>query len=289
MLLNDLAETLRAGGVNVHETEDWVGRNHGHLTSVECIVIHHTAGPATGDYPSLNTVMNGRSDLAGPLAQLGVGRSGAVYVISNGLAWHAGATKEPWQDNYHAIGIEVESTGTGVVWPDVQVQSTAKAVAALCRKYGVPVSRVLGHKEICYPVGRKIDPVGIPGDMAAFRALVQKYINNPSGDEFLMALTAAEQDDVLYASRNLARYIADTNQRIETLRAGVERLRPELVQLEGDPRVYITDGVGVFYRHVRNSLELASLLNKGAAPTKVVKTQAELDAYGVFVADTTTD
>jgi len=178
VLLNDMADALRAGGSAVEEVAGWIGRNHGSLIQVDSITIHHTATPATrtGDYPSLNTVVNGRSDLPGPLAQLGCGRSGRMYAISNGLAYHAGVVLQSWMDNSHAIGIEVESPGTGAVWPDAQVQGLAQAVASLCKHYGVPASRVVGHKEICKPVGRKIDPVGIPGDMAGFRALVQKYL-----------------------------------------------------------------------------------------------------------------
>jgi hypothetical protein len=192
MLLNDLDTTLRNAGLAVTEASGWVGHNHGAMTSVECIVIHHTAGAATGDYPSYNVVRNGRSDLAGPLAQLGCGRSGRMYVFSNGVAWHAGATLQPWMDNFHAIGIEVESTGTGVEWPLVQTHAAAKAAAALCRKYGVPSSRVLGHKEICSPPGRKVDPVGIIGDMRGFRSLVQYYINNPQGENDMEATELAK-------------------------------------------------------------------------------------------------
>jgi len=194
MLLNDLDTTLRNAGLAVTEAAGWQGHNHGALTAVECIVIHHTAGAATGDYPSFNIVRNGRPDLDGPLAQLGCGRSGRMYVFSNGAAWHAGATLQPWMDNFHAIGIEVESTGTGTPWPTAQVNACARAAAALCRKYGVPSSRVLGHKEICSPPGRKVDPVGIPGDMPAFRKLVQQYINNPQGEVQDMEPTDVAKD-----------------------------------------------------------------------------------------------
>lgn len=185
MYVNDLASLARGAGLTVTEVGGWIGHNHGQFNSIECIVIHHTAGAPTGDYPSLNVVRNGRTGLPGPLAQLGVGRSGRVYTISNGVAWHAGTVRETWMNNYHAIGIEVESVGTGPEWPSVQVHATAKLVAALCKRYGVPVSRVLGHKEVCSPVGRKVDPVGIPGDMPAFRTLVQQYISGTAknGDD----------------------------------------------------------------------------------------------------------
>jgi hypothetical protein len=179
MLLNDMADVLRAGGSTVEEVPGWIGRNHGALIQVSCIVIHHTAtsASAAGDYPSLGIVRDGRPDLAGPLAQLGGGRSGKIYAISNGVAYHAGTVLQSWMNNDHSIGIEVESPGTGAVWPDAQVQGVARAVASLCKRFNVPAARVLGHKEVCSPPGRKIDPVGIPGDMPAFRALVQRYIN----------------------------------------------------------------------------------------------------------------
>lgn len=197
MLLNDLASLARGAGLAVHEAPGWIGWNHGAMTSVDCIVIHHTAGSPTGDYPSYNVVRNGRTGLPGPLAQLGVGRSGKVYVFSNGVSWHAGAVKETWMNNYHAVGIEVESVGTGPEWPSAQVHATAKLVAAMCKRYGVPVSRVLGHKEICYPVGRKIDPVGIPGDMPAFRSLVQQYISGTVQKENDMEYTDTWNEDWL--------------------------------------------------------------------------------------------
>jgi hypothetical protein len=196
MLLNDLATIARSAGLAVKEEPGWKGHNHGQMSAVNSIVIHHTAGGATGDYPSEKVVMYGRRDLPGPLANYGVGRSGKVYVFSNGVAWHAGQVRASWMDNQHSIGIEVESTGTGTPWPAVQVHATAKLVAALCKRYGVPVSRVLGHKEVCAPVGRKIDPVGIPGDMASFRKLVSQYM---AGKEVEDEVTEADKKDIAMA------------------------------------------------------------------------------------------
>ena len=46
-----------------------------------------------GDYPSLTTVTRGRVGLAGPLCNLGIGRTGRVYVVAAGVAWHAGQVK----------------------------------------------------------------------------------------------------------------------------------------------------------------------------------------------------
>jgi hypothetical protein len=180
--LNDLASVLRASGLNVIEVGGWQGHNHGSMAGVRSIVCHHTAGAATGNFPSLNVVRNGRTGLAGPLAQLGLARNGDVYVISNGVAWHAGATiDDSVYGNQWSIGIEAENTGTGQAWPEPQVDAYAKLCAALCKHYKIPVDRVKGHKEICRPAGRKIDPANLPGDMAGLRARVAGYIASPGG------------------------------------------------------------------------------------------------------------
>lgn len=170
MLLLDLADACRKSGLKVVETPGWKSRGHGSLAGVQTIVCHHTATArsAPGDYPSITVVTKGRSDLPGPLAQLGLGRSGTVYVIASGVAYHAGEVRSSTYDNWHAIGIEAEADGLSA-WPAAQVDAYARLCAALCDHYGVPVSRVLGHKEVCAPAGRKTDP---NFDMDAFRARV---------------------------------------------------------------------------------------------------------------------
>lgn len=168
MWLTDLADTLRAAGLTVVEEPGWRTRGHGEMTSVQTILCHHTAGPTGGDAPSLAVVRDGRSGLAGPLAQLVLARSGAVHVVAAGLCWHAGVTLERLQGNAYAIGIEAEATGTGA-WPDTQMHAYVDLCAALCRRYELGPDRVLGHKEVCDPPGRKIDP---NLDMHAFRAWV---------------------------------------------------------------------------------------------------------------------
>ena len=65
--------------------------------------------------------------------------------------------------------IEAEATGT-TTWPRAQMDAYARLCAALCEHYSIPVSRVLGHKEVAVPKGRKIDP---NFDMAVFRRAVE--------------------------------------------------------------------------------------------------------------------
>jgi hypothetical protein len=145
-------------------------RNYGHGTPgpVEGVVCHHTAGPASGDTPSLNVVVYGRSDLPGPLCNLYLSRSGEVYLVAAGISYHAGETQQSWQDNNSAIGIEAEATGVDG-WPEDQYHAYARLCSSLAIWYGLPVSHVMGHKEVCYPAGRKIDP---NFDMNAFRQAV---------------------------------------------------------------------------------------------------------------------
>src|SRR5690606_29788027 len=168
MLLLDLADACRGSGLRVVEVDGWQSRGHGQMSGVRTIVCHHTAGPPTGEVPSLNFIRDRG------LAQLVLGRSGTVYVVAAGLCFHAGVVHEPNMGNRWAIGIEAEATGTAP-WPMVQYQAYARLCAALAGHYRVAVARVLGHKEVAAPTGRKIDP---NFDMVAFRALVADHLED---------------------------------------------------------------------------------------------------------------
>jgi hypothetical protein len=164
-MLTNLADILRNAKLSVIEVDGWRTRGHGIMSSVKSIICHHTAGPATGNFPSLAVVRDGRSDLRGPLSQLGLGRNGTWYVIAAGLSYHAGVVIDSsLYSNANSVGIEAESTGspstnTGHAhWPEVQYQSYVKGVKALQAAYAVPTARVRGHKEVASPLGRKPDP-----------------------------------------------------------------------------------------------------------------------------------
>jgi hypothetical protein len=171
-MLTNLASVLHAAGLNVVEEPGWRTRGHGEMTSVQTVVCHHTAGPATGELPSLGTVRDGRPGLSGPLAQLMLGRSGTWYVIAAGLCYHAGVVLRPSYANENAIGVEAEATGVDS-WPTLQYDSYARGCAALTKAYGLRVSDVLGHKEVASPLGRKSDP---NFSMSDFRSRVTDYL-----------------------------------------------------------------------------------------------------------------
>lgn len=166
MILNTLADIVRNSGLPVVEVPGWQSRSAGTLFDVVAIICHHTAGAASGDYPSLNVVKNGRPDVPGPLAQLGLGRQGEVYVIAAGRANHAGKGSGQGmptdQANSHSIGIEAESIGNGTDWTSEQRSAYPRLCAALAEAYGVSTARIIGHRE--WAPGRKPDPVGIDMD-----------------------------------------------------------------------------------------------------------------------------
>ena len=171
-MLTELADICRSAGLRVVEVPGWKQRGRpGGMRKITGIVAHHTAGaPASrrpDPYPSLAVVRDGRAGLPGPLAHLGLGRDGTVYVIAAGRASHAGRVGDPRYSNPHAIGIEAENSGNEA-WPQAQYDSYAILVGALMRHYGCDVR---GHKEVAIPQGRKPDP---SFNMDQFRADIAK-------------------------------------------------------------------------------------------------------------------
>ena len=171
-----LPAALKEAGLKVALVDGWESRGRGDVGRIEGVICHHTAGPKVGNMPSLNTLINGRSDLPGPLSQVGLGRDGTYYVIAAGRCNHAGAGvwKNISTGNTSFIGIEAENTGLADdAWPDVQVDAYRRGVAAILKHVGRGAEFCCGHKEYALPAGRKSDP---PFDMDAFRAAVAGII-----------------------------------------------------------------------------------------------------------------
>ncbi|MGV3618701.1 MAG: N-acetylmuramoyl-L-alanine amidase [Fimbriimonas sp.] len=173
-----LPTTLRAAGLKVALDPGWENRGRGEVGPIAGVMCHHTAGPLHGNMPSLRTLRVGRSDLPGPLAQLGLGRDGTFYVIAAGRCNHAGAGS--WQGitsgNMRFIGIEAENTGrpNDFPWPEVQMDAYHRGVAAILKHIGRGPEFCAAHKEYALPHGRKSDP---DFDMHAFRAAVGALMN----------------------------------------------------------------------------------------------------------------
>ena len=113
VLYTGLARVAKRTGYPVVEVKGWKKRGYGQMVKAESVMCHHTAGPRTGNYPSLNVVTHGRPGIAGPLCNYGIGRDGTIYVVAAGRANHAGRVAKTMWSNTRSIGIEAENTGTG--------------------------------------------------------------------------------------------------------------------------------------------------------------------------------
>jgi peptidoglycan hydrolase-like protein with peptidoglycan-binding domain len=155
-----LLPVLENSGLKVAPVAGWQDRGRGEVSTTLGIICHHTAGRRDGNMPSLRTLIEGRGDLAGPLAQLGLGRDGTYYVIAAGRSNHAGPGiwKGITTGNMSFIGIEAENTGLGddSPWPAVQMDAYARGAAAILAHIRRPIDFCIGHKE--WAPGLKPDP-----------------------------------------------------------------------------------------------------------------------------------
>lgn len=180
-----LPQVLQDAGLKVSECPGWQDRGHGDMGKVLGVLCHHTATPGKkANMPTLNLLITGRSDLAGPLSQLGLGRDGTFYIVAAGRCYHAGAGS--WQGittgNTSFIGIEAENTGgdDDSPWPAVQMDAYQRGVAAILKHIGKGVEFCAGHKEYALPKGRKTDP---SFDMDPFRATVSAIMLNTAASQ----------------------------------------------------------------------------------------------------------
>ncbi len=164
-----LADVARNAGLTVDEVDGWKTRGRDYCSmKPKGVVCHHTAGPKTGDMPSLPLLVQGRKNLPGPLSQYGLGRSGKVYVVAAGTSNHAGAGGWKGLDsNCDVVGIEAENTGNEP-WPKKQLVAYVTLVAAICDHLKIDTAMVAAHRE--WAPGRKPDPHSI--DMDQFRQWV---------------------------------------------------------------------------------------------------------------------
>lgn len=172
-----LPEVLRGAGLRVVEQPGWQTRGQGDVGKIQFVLCHHTAEKIDANMqPELRILTEGRHDLKGALAQLGLGQDGTYYVIAAGLAYHAGAGswKGITSGNAHSIGIEAENNGLGEPWPEAQMDAYARGCAAILKHIGADVDMCVGHKE--WAPTRKIDP---NFDMAAFRERVEFFMPAP--------------------------------------------------------------------------------------------------------------
>jgi hypothetical protein len=162
---------LRDWGLTVVEVPGWQTRGSSDFDPKGHVVHHDVVPDQPGDndrVPSI--IINGRSDLPGPLANFWLEKDGNVHLCAAGRANHAG--EGGWNGlsgNSTVWGTEMNNLGTPAdPWPDRQLEAMYRLAAATCDFSGSPVRNVCGHKE--WAPTRKIDPHTI--NMNAFRSLV---------------------------------------------------------------------------------------------------------------------
>ncbi|RYY37580.1 MAG: N-acetylmuramoyl-L-alanine amidase [Sphingobacteriaceae bacterium] len=196
-----LPQVLLDAGLKVSLCPGWEDRGHGDMGQISGILCHHTATPGKqGNIPTLNTLIKGRSDLPGPLSQLGLGRDGTYYIIAAGKCFHAG--KGMWNNvvngNSNFIGIEAENTGRhdDFPWPEIQMEAYHLGVAAILKHIGKDHTWCAGHKEYALPRGRKSDP---DFDMVSFRSAVKDILNGTGKPA--RVIPVAETGELVKAAR----------------------------------------------------------------------------------------
>lgn len=181
-------------GLNVVEVDGWKTRNRnakGRFGPVHGVMLHHTASRGTNS--TLDMIVNGRSDLPGPLSHGMIAKDGTLYLTGWGRTNHAGTgdpavlkavvnetplpakTKTGCDGNIHFYGFECVNLGDGYdPWPSAQVRAMILVSAALVRAHGwgrSGTTSVIGHAE--WQKG-KIDPKGL--SMGDIRDRVQQVV-----------------------------------------------------------------------------------------------------------------
>ena len=184
-----MPQVLRDAGVDVYVmpgAETRSTRSSG-LTP-RGVVWHHTAtGPNWSDASVAALLRDGRRDLVGPLAHVGVERDGTWVIVALGRTNHNGYGL--WGND--SIGLEFYNNGIGEPWPDAQVDSGVRGIAAILDHLGFIAARLKGHKET--DPRRKIDPANL--DMNELRLRVANYSGDddvtPEDIEAIALVTAA--------------------------------------------------------------------------------------------------
>lgn len=132
--------------------------NHGNRkgTGIDAIILHDTISETAES--AISWFQNKESAVS---AHYVVDRSGQVYqcVDTGRAAWHAGESNL-WNQpdcNRYSVGVELVSTGKNG-YTDEQILSLILLCVDLCFEFHIPLNRIVGHKDVALPRGRKKDP-----------------------------------------------------------------------------------------------------------------------------------
>lgn len=126
---------------------------------IATIVIHHTAG--RGSARAVARYFQKPSSKTS--AHYIVGKDGTIVqsVKDADRAWHAGRPEFMGKKdvNSFSVGIELVNRGDGKdPYTDKQYRALGRLLAYLLDEYGVSRDRVVGHRDVALPKGRKVDP-----------------------------------------------------------------------------------------------------------------------------------
>jgi hypothetical protein len=207
--MREIAALMKDSGLTVLYSSGWDTRGLSSSVNYWAALEHHTA--ATEDID--NMLINGRSDLAGPLCNWALHKNGDWVLIASGRANHAGEGTLPSSESY---GIEATGpqnypdTYGPAAFPD-NYNSYVTGVACILAVIGGDTGDVFGHKETARPLGRKIDPYF---DMNQMRGKIE------SGELEEEELT---QDDKDWIEGRLDVHEANTIKRLDEIYAMLAR------------------------------------------------------------------
>jgi hypothetical protein len=156
--MHKAADLMVSRGLTVKESSGYETRGRPYTFYGNAgLICHHTA--ATSDIDSV--LINGRSDLPGPLCHYALHKNGDVVLIAAGYANHAGESLPGAPTNSTGWGIEatgpipLDGYGPGA-FPNYEEYQVM--VGCILDAESWSKDKIWFHKTSCSPKGRKIDP-----------------------------------------------------------------------------------------------------------------------------------
>lgn len=249
--LSWLADALRAEGCRVSEQSGWQNRYRPGSFNPYGVLWHHTGTTTSysNTHPTLNTCINGRPDLAGPLCQVMIGYDGICYVISAGRANHAGACNgfgpftSQRDGNDQLVGFEIDYDGTQHMSPE-QEDAATRCSAAVLKKFGRDEEYAARHAETS--TTGKWDTGNMTGDQ--LRALIRNYLQHggqpTSEEDFEMMGWVKSKDSsaqFVYTGTQLV-WLQDEDQRSRMLGEYKKQTGKDMILTEIGAKTAIQDG-----------------------------------------------
>lgn len=149
--------------------------------AIDAIIIHDTETPGVSRAATIvRHFLNPRSEVS---AHYVIGKAGEIVqcVPDEMRAWHAGPSHFGGRKkvNDFSIGIELVNAQTGRdPFTDAQYDSLIALTASLVQAHGIPLDRIVGHKDVTDFPEYKRDPAA-NFDWARFKTGVSRLLETP--------------------------------------------------------------------------------------------------------------